>query len=230
VLDTSKQTGLSCEEPSNKDDFFVLSVEAGTKSDDIAIWTAENSLSGMEFIAGLPGTIGGALWMNARCYEKSVSDMLIDVKILNEDLKIESVPYNPNDYDYKTSPFQKRHVLILCARFRLKKAPKEKIFSDMEFFRNDRKLKHHYDFPSAGSVFKNNHKFGKPSGKIIEELGLRGTQIGGARIADWHGNFIINTGNASAKDIKSLIKLVQDRAKKNLDIELESEIILLDPQ
>jgi UDP-N-acetylmuramate dehydrogenase len=97
----------------------------------------------------------------------------------------------------------------------------------MESFRRDRESKGHYRFPSAGSVFKNNESFGKPTGKIIDELGLRGLQIGGAQVAPWHGNMIINTGNATAADIRNLADEVASRVKAATGFVLEPEILYI---
>ncbi|GMO30379.1 MAG: UDP-N-acetylmuramate dehydrogenase [Termitinemataceae bacterium] len=224
VLDTTAFSGCRILETKNGVELACL---AGTKSNDAAEFALENSFGNIEFLAGLPGTIGGAVWMNARCYESSVSDFLGDVLIINEEFKTETIEFKANDYAYKKSPYQTRPVLILEARFRVKKENRLIIEQKMREYRADREAKGHFSWPSAGSVFKNNHDFGKPTGKIIEALGLRGTQIGGARIADWHGNFIINTGNASASDIHSLISLITIEAKKKLGITLEPEIIFL---
>ena len=117
--------------------------------------------------------------------------------------------------------------MIVEARFKTRRACKNTILEKIHVYHADREAKGHYKYPSAGSVFKNSRELGKPTGRIIEELSLRGTQIGGARIADWHGNFIINMGEASAADIHALITLCQKKARDSLGIKLESEIVLL---
>ncbi|MDR3301086.1 MAG: UDP-N-acetylmuramate dehydrogenase [Spirochaetaceae bacterium] len=229
ILDVSGWRGCAIEAAAGGS--VLLRVNAGTRADEAADFALENSLSGLEFLAGLPGTIGGAVWMNARCYEKSISDILAGVEILDESLKRVAVPYKHEDYAYKKSPFQTRNILIVsaCLHAQMGREAKNAIRLKMETYRKDRDAKKHFSYPSAGSVFKNDHRWGKPAGKIIEELGLRGTQIGGARLADWHGNFIINTGNASARDVSALIALVQEKARQTLGIELEPEIVFLAP-
>jgi UDP-N-acetylmuramate dehydrogenase len=224
VLDTTDYTGCLLEQ---HDDKTELVVKAGMKSDDIADYAAQRGQSGVEFLAGLPGTIGGAIWMNARCYDTSVSDVLGEVIILDEAGRQTAVPFKAEDYAYKQSPFQKRSVVILEARLNVHPKERALIYKTMKEYRADRKAKGHFTWPSAGSVFKNNRSWGRPTGKIIEELGLRGRQIGGAQIAPWHGNFIINIGNAAATDIYSLIRLVEEEAAHRLGITLEREIILL---
>jgi len=148
---------------------------------------------------------------------------------------------NKEQFDYKLSPFQKQGIipngvkistllyyrrlplrLILSVTLRAASGDRAQIQRTMEGYTEDRKRKGHYLYPCAGSVFKRKH-----AGKIIEELGLRGAQIGVARIADWHGNFIINTGNATAADIRALARLAQEEAEKRMNIRLECEIIFL---
>jgi UDP-N-acetylmuramate dehydrogenase len=117
--------------------------------------------------------------------------------------------------------------LIVAAEFRLEKRPGETLRAEMAGFRKDREEKGHYRFPSAGSVFKNNHRFGKPAGKIIDELGLRGLQVGGAQVAPWHGNFIINTGGATAADIRRLTEILEEKVKRETGCDFEREIIFV---
>jgi UDP-N-acetylmuramate dehydrogenase len=193
--------------------------------DDAVEAAAREGWGGLEFLAGMPGTMGGAVWMNARCYEKQVSDVLAETEILDEDLNRVWVPREAGDFSYKRSPFQNRRVVILAARFALERREKGAIREEMAEHRRDREEKGHYRYPSAGSVFKNNRAFGKPTGKIIDELGLRGLPLGGAQVAPWHGNIIINTGNASAEDIMGLTKLVAEKVRNGQGYELEPEIL-----
>jgi UDP-N-acetylmuramate dehydrogenase len=149
----------------------------------------------------------------------------METRILDENFEIRTLPLDPAGFGYKKSPFQDRAVLILAARFALKKRVPREIREEMDFFRRDREAKGHYRYPSAGSVFKNYRDFGAPTGKIIDELGLRGFRVGGAQVAPWHGNIIINTGGASAGDICALIDFVRERARTERGIELEPEIL-----
>jgi UDP-N-acetylmuramate dehydrogenase len=163
--------------------------------------------------------------MNARCYERSVSDILIEAEILDETRRRVRLPRARGDFAYKKSPFQNRDILILSGTFALEPRSGEDIRQEAADHRRDREAKGHYRFPSAGSVFKNNRNFGKPAGKIIDELGLRGLRIGGAQVAPWHGNIIINTGDARAADIRSLVYEVAARVKAARGFNLEPEII-----
>jgi UDP-N-acetylmuramate dehydrogenase len=202
----------------------------GTGLDDAAEIAASAGLSGLEFFAGMPGSVGGAVWMNARCYGRDTAGVLAGTEIIDFSVSpplFQRLPAVSAEFGYKRSPFQGRDVLILSAAFNLVPKDPALIRAEMESFRRDRESKGHYRFPSAGSVFKNDEGFGKPTGKIIDELGLRGLQIGGAQVAPWHGNMIINTGNASAADIRNLADEVAARVKTATGLVLEPEILYI---
>lgn len=241
VLDTGAWTGYTENADEKKVTVAFLS---GTSVESMTNSLAERGLRGLEFLAGMPGTAGGAVWMNARCYGKSVSDVLYETEILDIDNLCENpgcgttiVPFRAEDFSYKKSPFQNRNVLIMSAAFNVERISpakndgncvnhKNTLKSEMEKYIKDREVKGHYRFPSAGSVFKNNPAFGAPTGKIIADLGLRGLSKGGASIAPWHGNIIINTGNAASSDILYLINETQKQVLQKTGFSLEPEIIL----
>jgi UDP-N-acetylmuramate dehydrogenase len=200
---------------------------AGAEADAAASMAAELGVGTLAFLAGMPGSIGGAVWMNARCYNRSVSDTLLEVEIIDEAFRRVRVPFAPEAYGYKQSPFQQRPVLILSAAFRVEQRPVAQIRREMDAHRHDRESKGHYRFASAGSVFKNDRAFGKPTGQIIDELGLRGLRIGGAHVAPWHGNIIINTGQASAADIRALVDELVAQVHAKLGIRLEPEVLFI---
>ena len=213
-----------------KDDNRLV-CDSGCTMESIVNFCLEHSLAGMERFAGLPGTIGGALFMNARCYDISISDLVDKVTYLDENGEIQVYHFDSNDWDYKKSPFQEKFnsSTILCAELKVKPAESDlpEIKAEADSYIKDRNDKGHFRYPSAGSVFKNNRNFGKPSGKIIDECGLKGFAIGGAQVAPWHGNLIINTGNASAKDIYDLTYCVADKVFEQTGFKLEPEIIFL---
>ena len=176
--------------------------------------------------------------MNARCYEKSISDVLGSVSAVycsETGCTIKEYECRHNEWGYKRSPFQPQHKryaelsdnrpVIVSATFHVEQGDTALIRKKMESRIADRTAKGHFKLPSAGSVFKNNHAFGKPSGQLIDEAGLRGLQIGGAQVAPWHGNFIVNTGSATAQDVMKLIEVIQKRVKDATGFELEPEII-----
>lgn len=224
VLDTGNWSGADFVTRNEKGEAVI---RGGTPVDAAAEAAAEQGWGGLEFLAGMPGSMGGAVWMNARCYERSVSDGLLEIEVLDENLNRIMLPFEPEAYGYKKSPFQNREVLILSATFTLKKQASAEIWQKMETYRQDREHKGHYRFPSAGSAFKNNRNFGKPTGQIIDELGIRGFAIGGAMVAPWHGNIIINTGNATAAHILALVNTITEKVKTLLGIALEPEILFV---
>ncbi len=215
---------------------LLITCFSGTPMAAFVNFCTENNISGVEQFAGLPGTVGGAVFMNARCFDKSISDIIFSVSYMDIDskskqIKLNQERFNPSEWAYKKSPYQDGRKFITTATFLLtqkKASENEQIVAECKKYIGERVSKGHFKFPSAGSVFKNNHAFGKPSGQIIDEAGLRGTAIGGAKVADFHGNFIINTGNAKASEIKALVELVQDKVKQNFGFSLEPEIIFVD--
>jgi UDP-N-acetylmuramate dehydrogenase len=226
VVDTSGWTGETGLRQKNG----ILVFRTGTSLDSAAEIAAETGLSGLEFLAGMPGSIGGAVWMNARCYGREIADVLCETEIIDFSTpqpEPQRLPAYKSEFGYKLSPFQNRDVLILSAAFQLTIANQNKIRSEMAAHRADRESKGHYRHPSAGSVFKNNPAFGKPSGQIIDELGLCGLSKGGAQVAPWHGNMIINTGGASASDIRTLIDEVAERVKAKTGFVLETEVLFV---
>ncbi len=204
-----------------------LSAECGSSMEKACAFALSRGLRGLEFASGLPGSVGGAVWMNARCYEKSMSDVLIRTEVLEADGIVRAVPTVPSEWGYKRSPFQGRGGVILRASFRLEPGDPDVIRREMQRRLADRTAKGHFLHPSAGSVFKNNREFGAPTGRLIDSLGLKGRRIGNAAIAPFHGNFIVNLGNATANDVLSLMRVVEEEVRGRLGFELEREIILV---
>lgn len=223
---------------------------AGMLVDDLVSWCAEHSFSGFEQFAGLPGTVGGAVYMNARCYERSISNIFFEADVLyfrNGRYTVETVGKNTGGWGYKKSPFQainntsgsKRGIVetgaieighlavILSASFCVLPGDPEAIRAVMHSCVSDREAKGHFRFPSAGSMFKNNRAYGKPTGKIIDEVGLRGAIVGDAQVAPWHGNLVINRGNASSADIRALVEQVQEKVFKKTGFILEPEVVFV---
>ncbi len=212
----------------------LITCFSGTPMAAFVNFCTENSISGVEEFAGLPGTVGGAVYMNARCFDKSISDVIFSVSYQDysdSKIKLHQELFNPKEWAYKKSPYQTGKKFITTATFRLiqkNASEQEKIKQECKKYIAERVDKGHFKFPSAGSVFKNNRDFGKPSGMIIDEAGLRGLTCGGAKVADFHGNFIINTGNATAQDVKTLVEQVQNKVHQKFGFSLEPEIIFID--
>lgn len=250
VSDAGEHEGVPAEQMP-----VLVTSGCGAKMNAITDFCAKYGICGLESFAGLPGTAGGASYMNARCYDSNISDVLIYAEYidLNElshftgsipaaqkDMPfVKKYTMRPEEWSYKHSPFQNKKSLVTEVSFRLI-AKDKRIFDGYsaadpdiqalirernDHFIQDRITKGHFKAPSAGSVFKNNHAFGKPSGVLIDEAGLKGTAVGGAQIAPWHGNFIINTGTATAADIRALVELVQKKVQAKTGFMLEPEII-----
>jgi UDP-N-acetylmuramate dehydrogenase len=210
---------------------------AGVPVSSVVDYCTGHVLSGLEPFAGLPGTAGGALYMNARCFGVSVSDVLVSAEYVDTlTLKTVSYRFNSADWGYKKSPFQPREKgsflnaerIITKVVFRTTEqdcVQKESIEAECRKYVGERVSKGHFRYPSAGSVFRNNRAFGMPSGIIIDEAGLCGYELGGAQIAPWHGNFIINKNNATESDIKALVNYIISTVKEKTGFTLEPEII-----
>jgi UDP-N-acetylmuramate dehydrogenase len=207
-------------------DGSLITAGAGAEVSAVSALAADGGLSGMEFAYFLPGSLGGALWMNARCYERSVSDILESAQCLEEDLSVNSIAIRAEEWGYKLSPFQGTRRVVLSAGFRLTPGDPREVRAKMETHRRDREAKGHFLFPCAGSVFKNNRAFGAPTGKLLDSLGLKGRRIGGAQVAPFHGNIFINVGGATAADMKALIELAEKETQEKLGFSLEREVIL----
>ena len=213
--------------PDHQDHFYVKA-SAGVKMSRLAETCTEKGFQGLENFYGMPGFVGGSVYMNARCYGVSLSDRIKSVQYLNSICEKEEYIYCREDFDYKKSPFQNKNVIILEAIFSLDKSSEPDLLEKMHSYKEERKSKGHYMYPCAGSVFKNNREFGEPTGRIIDRLGLRGCSVGGAMVSEKHANIIVNTGSATEKDIKKLIDLVRDRVYDSCGFSLEREVIYVD--
>jgi UDP-N-acetylmuramate dehydrogenase len=219
VVDLTGVRGLAA-------DGGTVAALCGTPMDDLAGYARDRGLAGMEFAASLPGTVGGAVWMNARCYEREVSDVLESVESLDAGLSARRRAVEPAAWGYKRSPFQSVDEVIVRAVFRLSPGDPRAIGEAMRRHRADRVAKGHFLHPCAGSVFKNDRAFGKPTGRLIDELGLKGLAVGGAQVAPFHGNIIVNLGTATAEDVRTLIERVEREVADRLGLHLEREVIL----
>jgi len=204
-----------------------ITAGAGAAVSEVSVLAADRGLSGLEFLYAMPGRVGGSVWMNARCYGSSVSDVLDYVRIVDETGTSRCLRPRPDEFGYKVSPFQRESWAIVEAAFALHKGDGEKIFELMEDHRRDRERKGHFIAPCAGSVFKNDRSFGMPTGKIIDSLSLRGVSIGGAQVSPLHANIIINSGGATAGEIYELIRLIETRVRETYGFRLEREVRLV---
>lgn len=186
---------------------------------------AKRGLSGLEFACGIPGTIGGAVCMNAGAYGKEMKDVTESVKVLDGNGKIIKLNKENIKFAYRKSIFQTSNYICLQVKLKLKKDNPEDILKRINDIMKERTEKQPLEYPSAGSVFRNPK--GDSAGRIIEKLNLKGLKIGGAEVSQKHANFIVNKGSASAEDVIELIDIIKDKVKKeyNIDLECEQEII-----
>ncbi len=203
----------------------VITFSAGTGFTALSRFALENSLSGLEFAFGIPGTCGGAVFMNAGAYGGEMKDVLTEVTHLTPDMKIETIRAEDADLSYRHSVYKTNGCIILSAKVKLSKAPKESIKAKMDDFLGRRKDKQPLEYPSAGSTFKRPE--GYFAGALIEQCNLKGKAIGGAQVSEKHAGFVINKGGATSTDIIELINFVQDTVKKETGVTLEPEVIVL---
>ncbi len=208
-----------------------VEAECGVTVDELVEYAAERGLSGLEFLSGMPGSVGGAVFMNARAYGGEIAEVIDKAEVLKIEEKNrvhrENLIKDKMKFSYKYSIFQRDKIFIYKVFFKMKKWNKRDIINRIKEIKKKRMDKGEYLFPSAGCVFKNDYSVGISSGKIIERCGLKGVRIGDAEVYERHANFIINRGNARANDVYNLIKLIEKEVKDKTGIKLEREIILL---
>jgi UDP-N-acetylmuramate dehydrogenase len=200
---------------------------AGTAMSEVSALALEQGLSGLEFIYAMPGSVGGSVWMNARCYGRSISEVLLQVKVAEQTGRIVTMDAEREQFSYKRSPFQSFRCLILSASFTLVPGDPTAMRERMESIEEDRKRKGHFRYPCAGSIFKNDRAFGCPTGKLIDSLGLKGRCIGQACVSQLHGNIIVNRGTANAEEVVRLIRLLETEVRRTYGFQLEREILLV---
>ena len=218
VIDTTAMTGAE-QTPTG------VRAGAGEAMSAVSAFAADHRLSGLDFIYAMPGSVGGAVWMNARCYGGEIIDVLESVRVVWLDGAAETYIPQAEDFAYKLSPFMARAGIMTSISFRLGVGDSPALWTAMREHEEDRRAKGHFEFPCAGSIFKNNRAFGKPSGAIIDSIGMRGFRIGNAKVSDRHANIVQNVGGATAKEIRSVIEHVQREVKRELGLQLEREVL-----
>lgn len=199
----------------------MVQAQAGAPMARVAAAAQSAGLTGLEFISGIPGTLGGGCAMNAGAYGGQLSDVLLDARVLL-DGEIQTLSQAEMEMGYRTTLPLKRGGIVLAARFALQKGDPEAIAARMKALNARRRDKQPLNFPSAGSVFKRPEGFF--AGALIEEAGLKGRTVGGAQVSEKHAGFIINIGGATAKDVLRLIGEVQEAVSVRFGISLETEV------
>lgn len=202
----------------------TIRVDAGMLNSKVSRILLENRLTGFEFASGIPGTIGGAVKMNAGAYGSQMSDVVIRTKYIDlEDMQIKEINKEEHKFEYRKSIFSTTKRIILDTTLKLTKADKKQIQEKINQNNESRKTKQPIDKPSAGSTFKRGEDF--ITAQLIDKCGLKGYTIGGAQVSTKHAGFVVNTGNATASDVINLMELikkqVQEKFNKNIDLEIE---------
>lgn len=199
--------------------------QSGVDIIDVSRLALEHSLTGLEFACGIPGSTGGALYMNAGAYGGQIADVVERATVITKDGAVLEIPREEMKFGYRNSLFKMDHYIILEAEFGLKKGNKEDIASKMKELTFLRESKQPLEFPSCGSVFKRPE--GYFAGKLIQDCNLQGTRIGGAEISMKHAGFIVNVDHATAQDYMDLIQFIQKKVYDTFQVELETEVIFL---
>lgn len=202
-----------------------ITAQAGVSLAQLCVTACENCLSGLEFAYGIPGTVGGALYMNAGAYGGEISQVVASAKVLKNDGNIYEIKAEDMALGYRTSVFKESKDIILSVSFKLKKGNKAEIKAQMEDFFSRRKEKQPLEYPSAGSTFK--RPKGYFAGALIEKNGLKGFSVGGAMVSEKHAGFVINYNNATCEDVKNLMKEIKNRVLSADNVELEPEVIFI---
>ena len=202
-----------------------LKVGSGVKLAFLAQKCLKEKLEGFEFASGIPGTIGGAIRMNAGAHGSEMKDIVKKITCMTRDGKIQVISNEEAKFEYRNSIFSQNDYIILEAEIQLRKGNPEEIRSKMDEYATYRKEKQPIEYPSAGSTFKRGNDF--ITAKLIDECGLKGYQIGGAQVSEKHAGFIINKGNATAEDVKQLMKYVEEQVYNKFGKKIEPEIEII---
>lgn len=203
----------------------TITAQAGALLSAVAAAAKNASLTGFEFAGGIPGTVGGAAVMNAGAYGGEMKDVLVEVTVMDAEGKIFAISAEKLELGYRTSVIKKAGYIVLEAKIRLKEGDQETIRERMKELTIQRTTKQPLEYPSAGSTFKRPE--GYFAGKLVMDSGLRGYQVGGARISEKHCGFVINAGDATAKDVRTLMDNVRDIVYEKYGVTLEPEVKFL---
>ena len=205
----------------------TIEVEAGYSLQKLALESCSIGLTGLEFACGIPGHIGASIAMNAGAYNSSLSEIVETVEVINPNFEFVNMTKQDLDFEYRSSMFKKnKNYIIVSAVLKLEKGNKEEILEKISKRRVKRIETQPLDMPSAGSVFRNPPNM--HAGELIEKCGLKGYNINGAEVSEKHANFIVNTKNATGRDIIKLIEKVKQEVKKEFNIDLILEQIIVD--
>lgn len=199
----------------------LVQAEAGVSLAALVHLSLNESLTGMEFCAGIPGSVGGAVRMNAGAFGREMKDVVTEITLLNERQELETLSRRELHFEYRRLDLLDKGVIV-SAGFALSPGTRTAISTEISEFLSLRKIKHPLHLRNAGSVFKN--PLSMAAGRLIEEVGLKGTRRGDAMISEQHGNFIVNLGHARSADVLGLMEEIRNRVRDHRDISLEAEV------
>ena len=203
----------------------VISCYAGLTLKELTDFCIENSLTNLEFSCGIPGSVGGAIFMNAGAYGGEIKEVVQKVEVFTRDGEKKTYTNEQMQFSYRHSVIQETKEIISKVYFKMDKGNKEEIVAKVEYLNKQRSDKQPLEYPSCGSVFKRPE--GYFAGKLIQDAGLQGLTIGGAQVSKKHAGFMVNVNNATSEDYKNLIKKVQEKVLENSGVELECEVKIL---
>lgn len=204
---------------------ILITVESGMSLAALSSIALREEITGLEFLSGIPGTIGGALRMNAGAYGSEMKDIVVKTRAMTYDGKIKNFSLEEQKFSYRNSVFSNDEFIILETTVKLQKGKKEEIEEKIQEYSTARKASQPYEYPNAGSTFK--RKEGFITAKLIDECGLKGYSVGEAEVSRKHAGFIINKGNATAEDVLELVNIVKTRVKEKFNVDIELEILVL---
>lgn len=203
----------------------TVTAAAGASLTSVAVAARDASLAGCEFLYGIPGTVGGGVFMNAGAYGGEIADIIENAVVFTPDGKVTTLSKDDLDLGYRTSKLQSTRYILLSAAFSLQSGNKEVISSAMDDLMNRRMTTQPLDKPSCGSTFK--RPAGNFAGKLISDCGLKGMSVGGAQVSEKHAGFIVNSGGATSRDILDLVQLVKKTVFEKTGVLLEEEIRII---
>ncbi len=204
---------------------ILITAEAGMSLATLSSIALKEEITGLEFLSGIPGTIGGAIRMNAGAYGKEMKDIVVKTRFMTYDGKIKTLDLKEHEFKYRDSILSKMEAIVIDTCIKAQKGEKTEIENKMKEYSISRKEKQPLEYPNAGSTFK--RKEGIITAKLIDECGLKGYSVGDAEISTKHAGFVINKGNATADDVLSLVEHVKTEIKSKFDIDVELEILVL---
>lgn len=203
----------------------LITVGSGMTLAALSAIAVKEEVTGLEFLSGIPGTIGGAIRMNAGAYGSEMKDIVVKTRYMTYDGKIKTLDLEEHEFEYRNSIFSKMDVIIIDTTIKTKKGTKEEIEAKINEFATSRKASQPLEYPNAGSTFK--RKEGVITAKLIDECGLKGFSIGDAEVSTKHAGFIVNKGKATAKDVLAVVEHVKKEIKNKFGLDLDLEILVI---